>query len=254
MMIQKLRILLASVVLCSAAFGQSVVTFTVPESLEAFERKAEFRYCSQWLNCEDGNVARANLLLESLGKDKIEVPYRWQSAFEASLESDYQWLGSGGLNSAIVLPVRRKHPAEDIGEVLLLKSKLTVRFSKSSGMGGGYGAPEAVLDHENCYLIANEPRSQIMITNLESKAGIKIWETTIPLVYSPGSTTGSAFNDGFQDVRFIDREGERVLFMWNHFAGEFMFAELDCNKGSIKTWFSSKIEIPPNHTQKTRAK
>ena len=242
-MIQNLRILLFCVVLCSAAYGQSVVTYEIPKSLESFKKKVELRYCSRWLSCEGGNVARGHLLLELLDKDKIEIPYRWRSAFEASLESDYQGLESGGLNAAIVLPVRRKHPFEDLGEVLLLKGKLTIRLANSNGPGGGYSVPAAVLDGENCYVIANALGSQIVITNLESKAGTKIWETTIPLDYSPGGTGGSAFRDGFQDVRFIDHEGERVLYLWNHFAGEFMFAELDCKNGSIKTWFSSKTEV-----------
>ncbi len=125
------------------------------------------------------------MLLEALDKDKIEIPYRWRSAFEASLESDYQWLESGGLNAAIVLPVRRKSLSEEVGEVLLLKRKLTIPLVKnSSGPGGGYRVPVAVLDKENCYIISNELKSQIVITSLESKAGAKLWETTLPLVYS----------------------------------------------------------------------
>ena len=253
-MVPLIPLLLASVVLCSAAYGQTVVTYKIPESLESFERKAELRYCFQWLSFDGGKVARGNLLLESLGKDKIEVPYRWLAAFQASLESDYQWLEGGGLNAAIVLPVRRKHAFDDVGEVLLLKNKLTISLVKSSGYGGGYIVPEAVLDNENCFVISNELKSQIVITNLESSVGTKIWETTIPLVYSDGGKTGPSFNDWFQDVRFLDRNGERVLYVWNHFAGEFMFAELDCKNGSMKTWFSSKIALHPNLTKKTRTK
>lgn len=253
-MIQKLGLFIASFALYSAACGQSVTTYNVPDSLESIEGKPELRYCSLWLSCKGGKVAQGNLLLESLDADKIEVPYRWRSAFEASLESDYQWLKSGGLNATIVLPVRRKHPFEEVGEVLLSKRKLTIPLGNNSGYGGGDNVPDAVLDRDNCYLIANEPRSKIVITSLDSKVGTKMWETTLPLVYSPGGQTGPGFDDGFRDVQFTDREGERFLCLWNHFAGEFMFAEIACSDGSIKTWFSSKIAIHPNTTQTTLTK
>ena len=254
-MIRKnLLILISTIVLDSAAFGQPGVALKIPESLESVESKSELRYCSQWLSCKGSKVEQGKKLLESLEKDKIEIPYRWRSAFEASLDSDYQWLEGGGLNAAIVLPVRRKKLSEDLGEVLMLDNKLTIPLVKHNGPGGGYVAPGAVLDGDNCYIIANQSGTQIEITNLESKTGVKLWETTIPLVYSPGAHTGPAFSDGFQDVRFIDRDGERFLCLWSHFAGEFIFGELDCNNGSIKTWFSSKIELHSNQTQRTQTK
>ena len=241
MIIKNLLILISTIVLNPTAFGQSDVALKIPESLESIESKTEFRYCSQWLSCKGGKEEQGKKLLESLEKDKIEIPYRWRSAFEASLDSDYQLLEGGGLNAAIVLLVRRKKLSEDLGEVLLLNDKVTIRLPPNTGYGGGYSVPQAVLDQESCYLITNSQGSQILITKLETKVGTKVWETTIPLVYSPGAHTGPAFSDGFQDVQFIDRDGERMLFLWNHFAGEYAFAELSCKDGSIRTYFSTEI-------------
>lgn len=250
-----LRIVLISLVLYSTAYGQTTVTFEIPTSLDALEKQTELRYCFQWLRCTSGKTDQANELLNQFENDKIEPPYRWQAAFEASLEPGFQQLQGGGLNAANILPVRRKNAETDIGEVLLLNNrKLTIPLIENNRPGGGHGVPDAVLDSENCYIIVNEPGSKIMIANIETKLNKRLWETTIPLVLSNWEQIGAASNDGFQDIRFIDRDGKRVLQVWNHFAGEYAFAELQCSDGSIRTWFSSKIAEHPNFTAKTGTK
>jgi hypothetical protein len=241
-MTQSARMVLISFLLCSTAYGQSVVTFTIPKSRESIDQKAELRYCSQWLNFVGGNDARVDLLLELLDKDSLDVPYRWRSAFLASRETDHLSLEGGGINAATLLPIRRNKDTDDLGEVLLLKKKLTIRLPESHGPGGGYSVPSAVLDRDDCYIIDSQENSRIVLTKLETTAGTKKWEASFPLFYSLGQGTGPGYNDGFQDIRFLDRGGKRVMQSWNHYAGEFMFVELDCSDGSIETWFSSKIK------------
>lgn len=77
-----------------------------------------------------------------------------RDSFEQRTELRYctKWLEGGGINASIVLPIRRKQISGDLGEVLLLKQKLTIRLPESHGPGGGYSVPSAVLDREACYL------------------------------------------------------------------------------------------------------
>lgn len=249
-MIAGLRLLLISIAISSTAYGQLSVVYEIPQTLESVESKAELRYCSLWLRCKGDKVEQIKSLLERLEKDKLEVPYRWRAALEASLDSDFQSLEGGGINAAVVLPVRRKPQAEDTGEILMLnKKKLTISLVEKDGPGGGYRVPDAVLDGEHCYVIVNHPGTQIVITNVDTNTGKNLWKTTIPLVSSAWEQTGSEPHDRLQDVQFTDRNGERVLVLWNHFAGEYAFTEITCKDGSIRIWFSSQIEEHPNFTQ-----
>lgn len=227
---------------CSPTYCQSDVVLSIPTSRDLLERRTELRYCAQWLECRGGKETRIELLLELLDKDSIDVPYRWRSAFLASQEIDHLSLEGGGINAATLLSIRRKKENDDLGDVLLLKKKLTIRLPEARGPGGGYRVPAAVLDQDQCYIIDDKPDSRIVITKLDTIAGTKRWEVAIPLFYSSGQGTGPAYHDGFHDILFLDRDGQRILQSWCYFAGEFMFVELDCSDGSIKTYFSSKIE------------
>ena len=225
-------------------------------SLLENSNSAAFELCIVWTRALGRGESGPKAVLDSLDAHGTVAPYQWRAAFRryGKLNLNRQVSG-GGLRAPVTLQILRDGEDDHVGHIVLLEKTIAIPISGSGYPGTQWRTSEAALHDNSIYLVENVPGA-VCISRISVSTEKTEWTTKVPFAYSEAEahSGGPGFGDPAQELTFHNDQDVSSVGLWHHFAGEFVFVELDRGTGELSRWFSSESSQLPWLPRITRTK